>query len=117
MPTLSPNLGSPKIIAASEEAKNAALMREIRSGEKFRRALGLRTREHEAAAEAQRMRGHKTLKAGGSGLGKCVFTMSQKDFFHVGEKVSPKDMSAPWQDREFLQYLQKKFPHLSPNKV
>ena len=117
MPTISPNLGSPKIIQVSEEAKNAAVMREIRSGERFKRALGMRKREQEAAKDAQQMRGHKTLNAGGSGLGKCVFSMSQKDFFNVSEKVSPKDMSAPWQDREFLQYLQKKFSHLKVHSV
>ncbi len=105
------------IIPASEEAQKAAVMREIITGERFKRALGMRKREQEAAAEAKEMRGHKTLNAGGSGLGKCVFTMHQKDFFNVSEKVSPDDMAAPWQDREFLQYLQRKFSHLAPNKV
>tara|TARA_R100001163_G_scaffold65135_1_gene61281 strand:+ start:7353 stop:7664 length:312 start_codon:yes stop_codon:yes gene_type:complete len=84
-----------------------AFMKEIINGFEIEKRT-----EHErvaiAAKEANEVRGktHPTL-------GKCVATMPAREFFRLTNKYGHKEVHS----KEFLQYYNKKFKELSPNKI
>jgi len=92
----------------SDGEVNRALIKEIQTGFQLER-------EHEnfrvkaAQAEADELRGHKTIPT----LGKCVGVMPERDFFRLVQKYGHAEVHS----KGFLKYFNKKFPHLSPNKA
>lgn len=93
--------------AYSNGELDAAFMKEIQNGylkevneEKFRTNV--------AAKEAQSLKG-KTHPV----LGKCVATIPARDFFRLVKKYGHEAVHS----KEFLQYYNKKFPEMSPNKA
>lgn len=110
MATISPSLGSPKIVQPSVEALNAAVIREMITGEKLRRTIDEEKREQAAARDAAARRGHKTVK----GLGRCVLSIPQQEFFTVAEKMGTFDC---WSDKGFIRDMQKRYPHLKVSSI
>jgi len=83
-------------------------MREIQTGFQLgREHVAFRVKA--AQAEADELRGHKTIPT----LGKCVGVMPERDFFRLVQKYGYQEIHS----KEFLKYYNKKFPHLSPNKA
>lgn len=62
-----------------------------------------------ARAEAQMIKGHKTIPS----LGKCVAVMPAREYFRLVKKYGHNEVHS----REFLSYFNKKMPELSPNKA
>lgn len=96
----------PKIFSQGEVSK--ALEREIRTGfqlEREREAL----RVKDARGRADELRGVKEVGP----LGRPVSVMPQRDFFRLVQKYGVQEVSSPG----FIQYFQRKFPELSPNKI
>ena len=87
---------------------NAALIREIKTGFQLEKATQ-ETREIEARAQAQALKAHRTLK----GLGKCVGVIPDREFFRLTAKYGHAEVHS----KEFMQYFNRKFPELSPNKA
>lgn len=79
------------------------------TGEELRRREKELARERQAYKEACEMRGHKTV----AGLGKCVAAIPLMEYIHMTQKYGHEEVNS----REFLQYFNKKFPHLSPNNA
>ena len=92
----------------SDGEVNRALIKEIQTGFQLERTHE-EFRVKAAAAEANELKGHKTMPA----LGKCVGVMPERDFFRLIKKYGHAEVHS----KEFLQYFNKKFPHLSPNKA
>jgi hypothetical protein len=85
-----------------------AMQRELRSGVEFLKAKE-KERELKAAEEAKQMRQHKEIK----GLGRCVAKIPEWEFFRMHQKYGQEETHS----KEFLQYFQRKFPHLAPHKL
>jgi hypothetical protein len=84
-----------------------AFMKEIQNGYNLEVA-NEKKRTDIAAKEAQDLKGktHPTL-------GKCVATIPARDFFRLVKKYGHETVHS----KEFLQYYNKKFPEMSPNKA
>ena len=93
----------------SKDALDAAVIREILTGEQLRRVRDEEKREQQAYRDAAEMKGHRTV----AGLGKCVAATPMMEWFAMCQKYGQEAFS----DREFLKDFQKRFPHLSPNRV
>lgn len=92
----------------SNGAINDALIKEIKCGFQLEKETQ-RAREIEAEAEAQSMKGHRTI----AGLGKCVGVMPSREFFRLTQKYGHKEVHS----KDFMRYFNRKFPELSPNKA
>jgi hypothetical protein len=84
-----------------------AFMREIKNGFKREQATE-KYRVAQAAREANHLRGteHPTL-------GRPVATMPAREFFRLTQKYGHEEVHS----KKFIQYYNKKFPELSPNKA
>lgn len=87
---------------------NRALVKEIQTGFQLERETE-RARVQQAAAESEAYRGHKTVQ----GLGKCVGVIPSREFFRLTTKYGRDEVHS----KDFMRYFQKKFPHLSPNRI
>jgi hypothetical protein len=85
-----------------------ALIREIRTGFQLVKA-NEKKEEIIAARQAEQMKGHRTIP----GLGKCVAMMPPDEYYRLITKFGHAEVKS----KEFLRYYQKKFPHLSPNRI
>ena len=106
--TVSPNLGG-KIVKPSKEALDGAVIREMLTGEEFRRKNKERQREQKAAKEACEMKGHRSV----AGLGKCVAAIPMMEFYALCAKYGYQEVMS----RSFMRDFNKRFPHLSPNQA
>lgn len=102
---------TPSIITSiprySDGEVDREFMKELENGfEIERRQEG--QREMQARKEAHELRG-KTHPV----LGKPVATMPAREFFRLTKKYGHEQVHS----KEFLQYYNKKFPELSPNKA
>ena len=86
---------------------DAAFMNEIKSGFKLEKETE-HLRVAQAVKEANQLKG-KTHPV----LGKPVATMPAREFFRLTQKYGHKEVHS----KEFLQYFNKKFSDLSPNKA
>ena len=86
---------------------DAAFLAEIKSGFKLERETE-HLRVNQARKEAAQEKG-KTHPV----LGKCVATIPARDFFRLTNKYGHEQVHS----KEFLQYYNKKFSDLSPNKI
>ena len=66
-------------------------------------------RENAAKAEANAMRGHKTMP----GLGKCVLSIPDHEYFLIREKYG----ADAFHDRGFIRDFQRLEPGMAVNKV
>jgi hypothetical protein len=84
-----------------------AFMREIQNGFNLERATE-KTRYNQAVKEATALKGteHPTL-------GKPVATMPAREFFRLTQKYGHEEVHS----KKFLQYYNKQYPELSPNKA
>jgi hypothetical protein len=91
----------------SDEEINRALMQEIQGSLDLERATE-KNRYQQAAKEAHQLKGtvHPTL-------GRPVATIPAREFFRLVKKYGQETVHS----KEFLQYYNKKFPELSPNKI
>lgn len=85
---------------------NDAFMKEIMHGFEMEKAMEEK-RERLAAMQAKGLRGIRS-----KGLGKCIQVINQKDYFRMRHKYGDE-----MNDPKFIQYFQKKFPEMSPNKL
>lgn len=85
-----------------------ALLREIKTGLQLKKEME-RAKEIEAAEQAKSLVQKKELP----GLGRCVGVFPEWEFFRLQQKYGHKEVHS----KEFMKYFQKKFPHLSPNKL
>jgi hypothetical protein len=106
--TISPSLGG-KIVRPSKEALDADVIRELLTGEEFRRKNNERKREQQAYREAAEMKGHRTV----AGLGKCIACIPQMEFIAISAKYG----NDCWDDKSFIKDFQRRFPHLAPNRA
>lgn len=97
-----------KLPKISNSEVDKALMRELREGLQLKRATE-EARSRAAADRAAELRGHKAIK----GLGKAVATMPEWEYFRLVQKYGMNEVHS----KDFMRFFQKKFPHLSPNKV
>ena len=84
-----------------------AFMNEIKSGFKLEKETE-HLRVQQARKEAQDTKG-KTHPV----LGRCVATMPAREFFRLTGKYGHEEVHS----KNFLQYYQKNFSDLSPNKI
>jgi hypothetical protein len=84
-----------------------AFINEIKSGFKLEKETE-HLRVNQARKEASQEKG-KTHPV----LGKCVATIPARDFFRLTNKYGHEQVHS----KEFLQYYNKKFSDLSPNKI
>jgi len=91
----------------SEGEVDAAFMQEIRNGLELERNTEL-LREEAARKEAHEEKGkvHPLL-------GRCVATIPAKEFFRLTKKYGHDEVHSI----EFIKDYNKRFPHLSPNKI
>jgi len=82
--------------------------REIRTGLHLKKSMESQ-REAVAAAQAHGLKNHRTIP----GLGKCVAVIPEWEFFRLNQKMHRNEINS----KDFIRYFQRKFPHLSPNKV
>ena len=87
---------------------NRALIKEIQTGFQLERT-NEEFRVKAAQQEAEELRGEKTNPV----LGKCVGVMPERDFFRLVQKYGHAEVHS----KGFMQYFNKKFPHLSPNRA
>ena len=87
---------------------HAALMRELKTGLQLKKEME-RAKEIEAAQQAKELVNQREVP----GLGRCVGVIPEWEFFRMQQKYGPKEVHS----KEFMKYFQKKFPHLSPNKL
>lgn len=106
--TVSPTLGDNRIVRPTQESLDAAVCREILTGEEFRRKAAERKREQEAYKLAAQRKGHKEML-----LGKCVAVMPMLEYMDLVAKYGQDEVASP----EFLKYFNREFSHLSPHKV
>lgn len=93
-----------------EGAVKDALVREIKTGFELAKQMS-RKNEILAAHDAQAMRGHKPI--GKDANLRAVTHYDADEYFRLVKKYGFKEVNS----KEFIQYFQKKFPHLSPNKI
>ena len=91
----------------SDASVRDALIKEIKTGWEFFKQRE-RIRELRAAREAQDLKNQKELK----GLGRCIAQIPADDYFLLRKKYGGEVAT-----REFMQYFQRKYPHLSPHKI
>jgi|TARA_R110000868_G_scaffold144277_1_gene363162 hypothetical protein len=96
-----------KVPTYSDGEVNAAFMKEIQTGFQMERSKE-KERIAQSAKEAKANVG-KTHPI----LGKCVAHMPARDYFRLVQKYGHDTVNS----KEFLQYFNKKFPELSPNKA
>ena len=102
---------TPNIITSvprySDGEVDRAFMKELLTGFELERKTEGK-REMQARKEAHELRGkaHPTL-------GRPVATMPAREFFRLTKKYGHEQVHS----KEFLQYYNKKFPELSPNKI
>ena len=91
----------------SDEEIDRALMQEIQGGLQLEKATE-KDRYQQAAKEAHQLKGtiHPTL-------GRPVATMPAREFFRLVKKYGQETVHS----KEFLQYFQKNFSDLTPNKL
>lgn len=89
----------------SDGEVHAALLKEIRTGFQLERAME-EHRVKQAAEEAKDLKGHK-------GDLRAVASIPERDFFRLVQKYGFQEVHS----KPFMKYFQKKFPHLSPNKL
>ena len=91
----------------SDEEIDRALMQEIQDGLRLEKATE-KDRYQQAAKEAHQLKGtiHPTL-------GRPVATMPAREFFRLVKKYGQETVHS----KEFLQYFQKNFSDLTPNKL
>jgi hypothetical protein len=92
----------------SNDEVNRALIKEIQTGFQLERETE-RARVEQAAAESETYKGHRTVQ----GLGKCVGVIPSREFFRLTAKYGRNEVHS----KGFMQYYQKKFPQLSPNRI
>jgi hypothetical protein len=85
-----------------------ALMREIRTGLELDKQRE-KHREELAARRARKMAGARDTEA----LGRNVATIPAREYYRLVHKYGREEVHSD----QFLQYWQKRFPHLSPNKL
>jgi hypothetical protein len=85
-----------------------ALMRELKTGLQLKKEME-RAKEIEAAQQAKELVNQREVP----GLGRCVGVIPEWEFFRMQQKYGAKEVHS----KEFMKYFQKKFPHLSPNKL
>lgn len=85
-----------------------ALLREIKTGLQLKKEME-RAKEIEAAEQAKSLVQKKELP----GLGRCIGVIPEWEFYRLQQKYGHKEVHS----KEFMKYFQKKFPHLSPNKL
>ena len=109
--TVSPKIDGKagKIVRPSKEALDNAVIREICTGEEYKRKLGERKREQQAAKEAAQMKGHRTIGE----LGKCVMNIPGIEFFALVHKYGWEEVYSD----EFAKYVFKTHRHLCPNRI
>jgi len=83
-------------------------MRELKTGLQFKKEIE-RSKELQAAEQAKALVNQKEVP----GLGRCIGVIPEWEFFRMQEKYGAKEVHS----KEFMQYYQKAFPHLSPNKI
>ena len=102
----------PNIITAlprySDGEVNRALVKEIQTGFQLERETE-KAREEKAAREAKDLSGHRPIP----GLGRCLAVMPERDFFRLVQKYG----HATVHSKDFLEYFQREYPHLSPHRV
>jgi len=92
----------------SDGEVNKALMRELTQGLELKKQWENR-RELQAAEEAKQSRGMKEI----AGLGRHVASIPSWEFYRLKDKYGHAEIHS----KEFLKDFQKRFPHLSPNKI
>jgi len=102
------NLITTNLPRYSDGEIDRALMRELQTGMELKKQME-RKREIQAEAQARELRGHKTI----NGLGKCVASMPSWEFFRLVQKYGHAEVHS----EGFLRDFQRRFPHLSPNKI
>lgn len=84
-----------------------AFLNEIKSGFQLEKETEhLRVAQAKQQAAEERGKTHPVL-------GKCVATMPAREFFRLTKKYGHEEVHS----KEFLQYYNKKFSELSPNKI
>ena len=96
-----------KLPRYSDGEIDRAFMKEILTGFEIEKRTE-NERVTQARKEAQEIKG-KTHPV----LGKCVATMPAREFFRLTNKYGHKEVHS----KKFLQYYNKKFSDLSPNKA
>lgn len=87
---------------------NRALIQEIKTG--FQLAKAYEDKEEILAAkEAQVVKGHRTIP----GLGKQVWSMPSDAYFRMVQKYGHHEIHS----KEFAKYMNKRLPHLCPNRA
>ena len=84
-----------------------AFLNEIKSGFQLEKET-----EHLRVAQAKKQAAEERGKTHPV-LGKCVATMPAREFFRLTKKYGHEEVHS----KEFLQYYNKKFQDLSPNKI
>ena len=105
------NLNTPNIITSvprySDGEVDREFMKELLTGFKLEKETeGFRVKQAQKEAHELRGKTHPTL-------GKPVATMPAREFFRLTKKYGHETVHS----KEFLQYYNKKFPELSPNKA
>ena len=85
-----------------------ALIREIKTGMQLKKEME-KAKEMQAAEQARERVQKKDLP----GLGRCIGVIPAWVFFRMQQKYGHKELHS----RELMNYFQKKFAHLSPNKL
>jgi hypothetical protein len=97
---------SPEI---TDEMVDAEMRKEIRKSIKEEVIGKEKEREIMAAGVVKAMKDDKTHPV----LGKRVAVMPAEDYFRLVKKYGSDEVAS----KEFLQYFQKRFPSLTPNKI
>ena len=92
----------------SDQAVRDALIAEIKTGWQFMKERE-RLEELKAEKQAAEMRSHKSV----NGLGKCVAVIPADEWHLLNKRYGHAEVHS----KEFLRYFNKKFPHLSPNRI
>lgn len=98
----------PKIQEFPPGLLTEAIQKELVNGWKMEEACGM-IRERKGAAEAREMRGHKSI----DGLGKCVGTVPEEDYFRIVAKYGPEF----FQDKGNVRQFFNRHPHLKSNNL
>lgn len=94
--------------AIQSAALTDALVKELCSG-RLLMETRQHLREHVAAAEAQAMRGHRSI----NGLGKCVAVIPQHEWFLMRAKYGDDAMH----DKGFIRDFQKHEPSMAVSRI
>ena len=110
MASVSMSLGTPLGKGReSNGAKDAAVIREIMTGEALRRQIGEKKREEQARREALEMKNHRSIGS----LGKCVANIPGAEYYALCAKYGREEVHS----KGFMQYLYKTHPDLCPNRA